>query len=124
MGGSWPGPRSLRSSASIVVRSLADVWCPLDESPLLPVCKAFAHWIVKQRCQIEDRDTGRLIPLKLNDIQFDLMATMMEQVRAGRPIRIVKPKARKLGVSTFWQAFAYFACLFEPGRRASWKQHG
>lgn len=43
---------------------------------------------------------------------------MVRQARLGRPIRVIKPKARKLGVSTLIQAMFVFLCKHLNGRRA------
>ena len=68
----------------------------------------FEYWA--WRCvEISDKQTGRMIPFRLNRPQRKLLAAMESQRRTGRPVRIILLKARQWGGSTLTQI--YFAWL-------------
>lgn len=56
---------------------------------------------------IKNRD-GQLETLRPNQLQRDLYYAMLRQALAGRPIRAIILKGRKMGCSTFIETFIYF----------------
>lgn len=54
-----------------------------------------------------------LIPLKLNTVQKRLMMHIWNRQQAGKPIRLLIPKARQHGISTFTEAMIYSICSFQ-----------
>lgn len=89
-------------------------------SPLLgPLLAFWGHIHDPQRgVFILDRDTGQTVRLVPNWAQTRLWQRMVARARAGKPIRIIIPKARKEGISTFVQALADFLCALLPNQRA------
>ncbi|MDE6266114.1 MAG: hypothetical protein K2M07_02050 [Muribaculaceae bacterium] len=64
----------------------------------------FEFWAVT--CvKIKDKNTGALIPFRLNAPQRKLLALMENQRRAGKPVRIILLKARQWGGSTLVQIY-------------------
>lgn len=74
---------------------------------------AYGAWIEQGRCKIKDR-RGRLVSLKFLPVQERLYLAVLQQARQGKPIRIMNLKARKEGVSTFWESLAYFLGQHTP----------
>lgn len=64
----------------------------------------FPEWCEKY-VQIEDKDTKKLIPFKLNKEQFQIWEEIKKDLQEHRPVRIIILKARQLGISTLVQAF-------------------
>lgn len=63
-----------------------------------------------QRLVIEDRRTSRLVPYIPNPVQQRLDDAIRTQALAGKPIRIIGLKSRRMGFSTHTQArFAHLA---------------
>ena len=80
----------------------------------------FWRWVNEGFCYIRIVDGTRehVAPMSLNLAQERILAAMMDQAAAGKPIRIVTGKARKTGVSTFDQALKGFLCAHYPEQRA------
>ena len=85
----------------------------LNPSPLLLVIQLFRQEISLGKFKIRSR-AGKLIALKENAIQTEILDAMEAQARAGMPVRIIIPKARKLGVSTLIVAFLRFLAIILP----------
>ncbi len=85
----------------------------------------FVKWLDEGGCTILDRDSGQMISLgpAMNDVQGELLGRMYQMAYDGQPIRLLVPKARKLGVSTFAQALAYFLCGNLPSFAAVTASH-
>lgn len=60
----------------------------------------------------------RLIPLKLNTVQRRLMMKIWKLQQAGKPVRLLIPKARQHGISTFTEAMIYCITAFQPNTNA------
>lgn len=60
----------------------------------------------------------RLIPLKPNRVQRRLMNRIWQIQQEGRPVRMVIPKARQHGISTFLEAVCYSICSFRHNTNA------
>lgn len=67
----------------------------------------FAARLARGDFLIRDRNSQRVVPLNPNQAQLRLLRAMFNQADAGRPIRVLVPKSRKRGVSTFVQAWQY-----------------
>ena len=63
-------------------------------------------------------DAGQLVPCVYMPIQLDLLALCEEIVARGELIRLLVGKARREGVSTFWQSYQYLNLCDTPN------QHG
>ena len=61
---------------------------------------------------------GVVVPLRFNPIQVKLNNIVMEEVLAGRPVRLIVLKARQEGVSTWVQALGYERTVRNAGHRA------
>jgi hypothetical protein len=72
-------------------------------------------WIVNKARQ--------LVRLKLNAPQRKVHAKVMEQIRAGKPVRINNLKARREGMSTYAEALIFTMMLCYPRSRASVLTH-
>jgi len=71
------------------------------------------RWIACGGCIIRDVNQ-RLIPLRPNRTQRLIIATMLLQAAAKRPIRLVVFKARKVGVSTLVDSWGQFLAEHYP----------
>jgi len=60
----------------------------------------------------------RLIPLKPNRVQLRLMKRIWTIQQEGRPVRMVIPKARQHGISTFIEAVIFCITHFQPNTNA------
>lgn len=60
----------------------------------------FAFWAYYE-IRIEDKETGRMVPFKLNTPQIIVLNVCEELRRAGEPINLIICKARQWGGSTF-----------------------
>jgi len=78
-------------------------------SPMVRRLLRFWFWLQAGQCIIRDIHE-REIPLIPNRAQIILFLSWLLQALAGRPIRSVVLKPRKLGISTFVQALYYFLC--------------
>ena len=55
-------------------------------------------------------ETAHRVPLRLNRYQNRILSSMIDQAKAGKPVRIILLKARKGGATTLVQALGYFLC--------------
>lgn len=79
-----------------------------------------ADWrlpILSGRIFIKTKDM-QLIPLKLNTVQRRLMKKIWDTLQAGEPVRLLIPKARQHGISTFTEAMIYCICAFQANTNA------
>lgn len=67
--------------------------------------------------KIVDKDAN-LVPLKLSVAQMRLWALILQQIREGKPIRIIVLKARQVGISTLTQGILIQRCTLNPNHRA------
>lgn len=58
-----------------------------------------------RRCFTIRRKDGSIGPLELNRAQLRFVEAVEKQRRAGKPVRVVVPKARQVGISTVTQAY-------------------
>ena len=88
--------------------------------------EAFCELCVRIRALADDEDDDaptrkgkpkrwRIIPLRLNDEQREVVETILRDEAEGRGSRIIVLKARKLGISTVVQALAFWFGCFRPG---------
>ena len=61
---------------------------------------------------------GEIEPLRANKAQLRIHVAMMLQAEAGKPIRIVIGKARKVGSSTWIEALQTYLCCHYSNQRA------
>jgi hypothetical protein len=78
---------------------------------------AFVTWLSHDQAYIRDINE-KLVPLHPNAAQMLLLRSWMIQAARDVPIRTSILKARKLGASTFVQAFMYFCCKHYRNQRA------
>jgi hypothetical protein len=70
------------------------------------------------RLRIRDRDSHRLTPFLLNPNQRLALRKMEEQASAGRPIRVIFDKSRRVGVSSLSDSLMFAHCLALEGASA------
>lgn len=61
---------------------------------------------------------GDIVPLTLNDAQKKLARTVFEQIRKGKPVRIIILKARQMGFSTTTEAIIYYLSSLQEAKNA------
>lgn len=71
----------------------------------------FAFWAYYE-IRIEDKETGRMVPFKLNGPQIIVLNECEELRRAGKPINLIICKARQWGGSTFCIFYQMWLGLF------------
>jgi len=84
------------------------------------LCEAlilFYFWLEADLCLIRDQNSD-IVPLRPNLSQKVVLGTMIKQALAGKPVRIIILKARKVGCSTFVQCLFFFLCRHYPNRLA------
>lgn len=62
----------------------------------------------ERNLMIEDKDTGDVIPFKLNWAQRKLVDLVMADIAAGVPVRYIILKARQMGLSTVIEAMGFW----------------
>ncbi|MNW38168.1 Terminase-like family protein [compost metagenome] len=62
--------------------------------------------------------TGDIVPLVLNDAQKKLARTVFEQIKKGKPVRIIILKARQMGFSTTTEAIIYYLTSLQEAKNA------
>jgi len=62
--------------------------------------------------------TGDIVPLTLNDAQRKLAKTVFEQIKKGKPVRIIILKARQMGFSTTTEAIIYYLSSLQEAKNA------
>lgn len=72
--------------------------------------------------RIRYRD-GRIGPLTPNEGQARVHAKAMQMAAAGKPVRLSILKGRKIGVSTWWQAFGVFLVWYWPASQCKTLAH-
>ena len=82
---------------------------------LLRVAYDFEYWCAL--CvKIQDKTTKRMVPFVLRAPQLKLLKVMLEDLWAGRPVRVILLKARQWGGSTLVQLFmAWIQCFHRRG---------
>lgn len=88
-----------------------------DTNCMLVRLARFWAWLQYRQCFIRDTHE-KIIPLVPNRAQCMMFAIMLLQAMAGRPIRIVVLKARKVGITTFVKAAYYFIAKFYRNQKA------
>lgn len=72
---------------------------------------------------VEDRKSSRVMPMVPRKAQLSLLRRMIEMADRGQPIRIIVPKARQEGISTFVQDLYDWLCEYIPNYRAITMAH-
>jgi hypothetical protein len=62
----------------------------------------------ERNLMIEDKDTGEVIPFRLNWAQRKLVDLVMADIAAGVPVRYIILKARQMGLSTVIEAMGFW----------------
>lgn len=62
--------------------------------------------------------TGDIVPLVLNDAQKKLARTVFEEIKKGKPVRIIILKARQMGFSTTTEAIIYYLSSLQEAKNA------
>lgn len=60
------------------------------------------HDYLEALCQIPDKKSGKIVPLRLNRPQRHVEAVRVRWERASKPVRFANLKARQFGISTYW----------------------
>lgn len=66
------------------------------------------------RLKIQDRESGLIVPWRINWAQKEYIDEFHRQWNAGRPVRIIILKARQLGISTATQGLGFSLCFVQP----------
>mgnify|MGYP001420694675 CR=1 FL=1 len=74
----------------------------------------YLAWLRDGGCMIREQ-SGKIAPLRLNTPQQKLFDTMYRQAASGEPVRVIKLKPRKVGVSTFVESLFYFLARARRG---------
>lgn len=82
----------------------------------------FVKWLRLGLCRIRSVNQT-IIPLHPNPTQLLLLARLMVQAANGRPLRQRVLKARKHGVTTLYEALAYFLCSHRPEQVSNFIAH-
>lgn len=61
---------------------------------------------------------GDIVPLTLNQAQKKLARTVFEQIKLGKPVRIIILKARQMGFSTTTEAIIYYLSSLQEAKNA------
>lgn len=61
---------------------------------------------------------GDIVPLTLNQAQKKLAKTVFEQIKLGKPVRIIILKARQMGFSTTTEAIIYYLSSLQEAKNA------
>ena len=93
---------------------------PKEKKGLRRACKVFS-WI-------ETYLTIRTKSGSLQKIEFNTIQTILAQYVSycwaiGLPVRIILPKGRQMGTSTFWQAFFFAMCNLKDGYHVATVAH-
>lgn len=67
------------------------------------------------KLQIRDRDTGRRVPFRLNHNQAIALERLKQQQKAGKPLRWITVKSRRVGMSSFTEGLMFCYALANPG---------
>ncbi|MCR8633477.1 terminase large subunit domain-containing protein [Paenibacillus radicis (ex Xue et al. 2023)] len=62
--------------------------------------------------------TGDIVPLTLNNAQKKLAWTVFDQIKKGKPVRIIILKARQMGFSTTTEAIIYYLSSLQEAKNA------
>ncbi len=84
--------------------------------PTNPYRKSRRQWI-EESVSIEDKQTGDMVPFRLNEAQRQLEASILRSERRGEPVRVSILKARQQGISTYVTAFFLWLMLTNDGFR-------
>lgn len=96
---------------------------PAQRPFMVNVLLGFAKWVNDGKCKIRDKYSGEIRPLRFNNVQRQLLAQMLTQAWKGKPIRVLVPKARKQGISTFMQALGDYCAEHIPNWRSQTVAH-
>lgn len=77
---------------------------PVTANAIADARKRLGWTAYHQRLAIADRRTSRLVPYQPNAVQLLLDEAIRRQAMAGKPIRIIGLKSRRMGFSTHVQA--------------------
>lgn len=92
------------------------------EPPMVELLTRFYAWVLSGACKIRNKK-GKIIPLVPNKSQQDTHKAMLAQALRGKPIRIIRLKSRKVGVSTWIQALQYWLTKELPFMTATTVAH-
>src|SRR5262245_15500810 len=76
----------------------------------------FEVW-ARINCRITTKD-GKLVSFRLNRVQRYIWRLILEDLAAGRPVRMMIIKARQMGVSTLLIALFLWLTSLKPNRNA------
>lgn len=95
----------------------SSTWEPSEPHPALERCAKVANW-VERFCVIQDKQS-KLHLIRFNAIQEILLQYIAWCWLHEIPVRVVTPKSRKLGSSTFWDLWLYATCELFKGHRGA-----
>jgi len=59
-----------------------------------------------------------LVPFRFNSVQMILAEHIVDRWSRKLGVKVMIPKARQMGISTFWQGFLMALCVLDPGYHA------
>lgn len=99
----------------------SSIWEPTRDSPGLRKIVKIINWI-ERFAKIRTKE-GKLEQFRCNAIQEILLQYVAWCWEVGIPVRVVTPKSRQLGSSTFWELLEYGICELSPGYQAAIVAH-
>ena len=102
---------------SKVRQYVSDFYSGRNTHEMLGRLSRFYLWVESGCCMIRDA-TAELVPMRFRAVQFRVLAKMMKQAAAGKPVRIIVGKSRKTGISTLVQCLFVFLGSMYPLQRA------
>jgi hypothetical protein len=73
--------------------------------------------------RLKDNDQEAVAPIRFNTVQQILADYVADCWHRGLPVKCMVPKARQMGISTFWQAVAFAMANLVPGYNAAVVAH-
>jgi hypothetical protein len=75
------------------------------------------------RLTIRHRDTGRIVPFRLNPNQLEIMRKCRERQASGLPLWVISVKSRRVGFSTWADAMEGVHCMAKANAKAMIMAH-
>lgn len=100
------------------------IWEPAVKDPTPGLVKAARvhEWMenclkirTKGRVDLGDGKTTRLVPFRLNPIQIRFAEYVAFCWARNLPVKVLEPKPRQVGSTTYWQGLGFTLCVLEPG---------
>lgn len=106
-----PRPHAIKTNGSNV---LSPKFTPEQDAELLQLFRNEPKLFIEKFLQLRDKDTGEMVPFRLNAAQRQVYDAMQEMRREGKPVRLVLLKARQLGMSSLTEAILFTRARLWP----------